>query len=72
MISNLKLTHNCIKLKTDINPIALDHREPELETLHSEHCLIGRAVSENPIDRFACKRQSCFESAVIVAQTTAV
>ncbi|AUG33882.1 DNA polymerase III subunit alpha [Candidatus Hodgkinia cicadicola] len=69
MVSNLKLIHNCIKLKTDINLIAPDHHEPELEMLYSEYCLVGCFVSENPIDRFTCKRQSGFELAVVVAQT---
>ncbi len=63
--------HNCIEFKTDINLIALDHHEPELETLYSEYCLIGCFVSGNPIDRFTRKCQSCFELAVAVAQTDA-
>ncbi|AUG34186.1 DNA polymerase III subunit alpha [Candidatus Hodgkinia cicadicola] len=67
MVSNLKSIHDCIKFKTDLNPIAPDWREPELEMLYSEYCLVGCFVSENPIDRFTC--QSGFELAVAVAQT---
>ncbi|AUG91405.1 DNA polymerase III subunit alpha [Candidatus Hodgkinia cicadicola] len=69
MVSNLKLIQDCIKFKTDISLIALDYCEPELATLYSEYCLIGCFVSENPIDRFTCECQSCFELAVVVAQT---